>query len=50
MAIAGGIVNCAMLPMAPPPAIRFDRPFIWAIGDLTTGAAPYFMGLFEQPN
>lgn len=50
-AVTGGfVVGCAILPMAPPPAIRFDRPFIWAIGDLTTGAAPYFMGLFEQPN
>ncbi len=30
-----------------PPAIRFDRPFVWAIGDLTTGAAPFFLGLYE---
>ena len=29
--------------------IRFDRPFIWVIGDLTTEAPPYFMGLFENP-
>ena len=33
----------------PPPSIRFDKPFIWAIGDLTTSAPPYFIGLCEQP-
>ncbi len=32
-----------------PKCIRFDRPFIWAIGDLTTGAAPFFLGLCENP-
>ena len=29
---------------APPPCIRFDRPFIWYIGDLTTSTPPLFMG------
>lgn len=33
----------------PPPLIRFDKPFLWAIGDLTSGAAPWFMGLTEEP-
>ncbi len=32
-----------------PKSIRFDRPFIWAIDDLTTGAAPAFLGLVETP-
>lgn len=31
------------------PALTFNRPFIWAITDLTTPAAPYFLGLFEHP-
>lgn len=31
------------------PRIRFDKPFLWAIGDLTNGAAPWFMGLTEEP-
>lgn len=30
-------------------SITFNRPFIWAITDLTSPAAPYFMGLFERP-
>lgn len=29
--------------------LRFDRPFLWMIGDLTGSAAPYFMGLYERP-
>ncbi len=29
--------------------INFDRPFIWVITDLETPAAPFFMGLLEQP-
>lgn len=32
-----------------PKRIRFDRPFIWVIGDIQSSAAPYFMGLFEKP-
>ncbi len=31
------------------PEITFNRPFIWVIGDLTTGAAPAFLGLCEHP-
>lgn len=38
---------CAVAP-TPPPVIRFDKPFIWAIGDLTSAAAPWFMGLVED--
>ncbi len=34
---------------ARPKALRFDRPFVWAIGDLTTGAAPLFLGICEEP-
>ncbi len=32
-----------------PKSIHFTRPFIWAIGDLTTAAPPYFLGLCEEP-
>ena len=39
---------CAIIPESPL-RLRFDRPFIWAIGDLTTDAPPYFLGLFECP-
>ncbi len=31
------------------PEISFDRPFIWAIGDLSSAAAPLFVGLCEHP-
>ncbi len=44
------VAQCAAPIERPRPKhICFDRPFIWAIGDLTTGAAPYFLGLCEQP-
>ncbi len=36
-------------PRKKPNSIRFDRPFIWAIGDLTSAAPPYFLGLYEEP-
>ncbi len=39
--------TAAIMARGLPPGIRFDRPFVWAIGDLTTGAAPYFLGLYE---
>lgn len=32
-----------------PQVIRFDRPFVWVIGDLNTPAAPYFMGITQKP-
>ena len=31
-----------------PRIIRFDRPVLWVIGDITTDAPPYFMGLVEE--
>ena len=37
------------VPITPPERLTFDRPFIWAITDLTSPAAPYFMGLYEGP-
>lgn len=36
-------------PNALPDSITFNRPFIWAITDLTSAAPPYFVGLFEKP-
>lgn len=33
----------------PQPVMRFDKHYIWAIGDLTSAAAPWFMGLVEEP-
>lgn len=46
-------VTIAVLPTCVNPVeskkITFDRPFLWVIGDLTTPAAPYFMGLCEEP-
>ena len=36
-------------PRPEPKVITFDRPFLWVIGDLTTPAAPWFMGLCEEP-
>lgn len=42
-------VTAAIVTKSMPWCIRFDRPFIWLIGDLATPAAPWFMGLFESP-
>lgn len=42
------VVKTRSLDRSAPPLI-FDRPFVWSITDLTTPAAPYFLGLFEQP-
>lgn len=39
----------ANVPMDVPKDITFDRPFLWVIGDLATPAAPWFMGLCEEP-
>ena len=36
-------------PSPVPKVISFDRPFLWVIGDLTTPAAPWFMGQCEEP-
>ncbi len=32
-----------------PETLTFERPFIWMITDLSTPAAPYFMGILERP-
>ncbi len=31
------------------PEITFDRPFIWVIGDVSSAAPPFFIGLCETP-
>ena len=36
-------------PQPEPHIIRFDKPFLWVIADLSTAAPPYFMGLLENP-
>lgn len=49
-ASASSIFDLAVQSLPTPcPVIRFDRPFLWLIGDLSTAAPPYFMGLCEQP-
>lgn len=40
---------CVVLPPQATRRIRFDKPFIWAITDLSSNAAPWFMGLTEEP-
>lgn len=40
---------CATAPPRPLRRIRFDKPFIWAVTDLSTDAAPWFIGLTESP-
>ena len=38
------------IPVGPRPnVISFNKPFIWIIGDLNTPAAPYFMGITNEP-
>ena len=46
---AAAVTTSDIIPQCVPTSITFDRPFVWAIGDLTTGAAPYFIGVCEQP-
>ena len=41
--------DCCLLIEEEPRIIRFDRPFLWLIGDLSTATPPYFMGLMENP-
>ena len=49
-AVTIGLVKYEAIPPGPQPElIRFDRPFIWIIGDLNTPAAPYFMGITHEP-
>lgn len=39
-----------IVPTPPKPkVIRFDRPFLWVVGDLATSAPPFFMGVCERP-
>ena len=45
-AVTMGVARKQSIPTGPHPVI-FDRPFIWAICDLTTPAAPRFLGLYE---
>lgn len=41
-------LSCAAtLPPQPLRSIEFNRPFIWFIGDLSSAAPPWFMGLYE---
>lgn len=46
---AGVIVESASAPEEPKRELRFDRPFLWVITDLHSSAAPYFMGLVQDP-
>ena len=46
-ATAAIMVYCILSPQLT--VITFDRPFLWIIGDLTTSAPPYFMGICENP-
>ncbi len=48
-AVTIGTVPWLFIPDDEPREIRFDRPFIWGIGDLTTAAPPYFIGFCEKP-
>ncbi len=48
-AVTAAVMKAYGLAPAPPKVIRFDRPFVWAIGDLTTDAPPFFLGLCEEP-
>ncbi len=44
---ASAASSAELLTWSLPPSIRFDRPFVWAIGDLSTAAPPFFLGLYE---
>ncbi len=44
-AVTAGIVGMRSVRLGPPPIV-FDRPFVWAITDLTSPAAPLFMGIY----
>ena len=50
-AATAGIMMFKSLPRRPvmPHVIHLNRPFIWMIGDLTSDAPPYFMGLMADP-
>lgn len=47
-AVTGAMMN--RMSIGPrPQTIWFNRPFMWVITDLTSPAAPYFMGVVERP-
>lgn len=49
-AVTGAVMmRAALAPEARPKKIRFDRPFLWSIGGLTTDAPPFFLGFFAGP-
>lgn len=48
-AVTASMMRYAAHPSHKPYIIQFNRPFLWVIGDLTTDAPPYFMGLVEMP-
>ena len=49
-AVTGMAVAIQSAPIIKEPRIiRFDKPFLWVIADLSTAAPPYFMGLVETP-
>lgn len=48
-AMTGAIIEESCMPFEEIKEIRFDRPFIWLIGDLNTPAPPYFIGLYGKP-
>ncbi len=48
-AVTMGVQRCKSAAPETPKEIRFTRPFIWVIGDLTSDAPPYFLGLSEEP-
>lgn len=48
-AVTGAIIEESCMPFEEIKEIRFDRPFIWLIGDLNTPAPPYFIGLYGKP-
>ena len=46
---AAAATAALMMQRCLPMEMTFNRPFLWVITDLTTPAAPYFMGLVERP-
>ncbi len=48
-AVTMAVLRCKAVAPSRPKEIHFTRPFIWAIGDLSTEAPPWFLGLCEEP-
>lgn len=43
-------LSCSVnIPPQPVHSIRFNKPFIWAVTDLSSNAAPWFLGLTAEP-